>query len=239
MILVLLLVTATFRPPQPAVGDLITIEFARPVTLDRSADYEIVSQRGRTVVVRTFKPRPFAIAGTMGNVRFRNLRVPVRSVLKPGDDLAPAPLRPPRRIEPSRLPLLLTGIAAAVAAAVWYAVWRLAKRPVEVPAVYVDPAEAFRTRVLALRANPRAPMRWAALADATRAYFAATRPDVGADLTTTQFVARVADPRIAEILHQGDLEKFSPWGAMPGDFDRLADHALELAAESAPQELAA
>ena len=41
MIPILLLVTATFRPPAPTVGDLITIDFRQSVVLDRSPQYEI------------------------------------------------------------------------------------------------------------------------------------------------------------------------------------------------------
>ena len=45
----LLALTATFHPPRPTVGDLITIDFAQPVALEASSDYEIVSQRGAHV----------------------------------------------------------------------------------------------------------------------------------------------------------------------------------------------
>ena len=61
MIPILLVVTATFRPPAPTVGDLITINFQQRVTLNKSPQYEIVSQRGSKVVIRTFEPRPFPI----------------------------------------------------------------------------------------------------------------------------------------------------------------------------------
>jgi hypothetical protein len=40
--LLFLAFTATFHPPRPAVGDLITIQFAQPATLDPSPDYEVV-----------------------------------------------------------------------------------------------------------------------------------------------------------------------------------------------------
>ena len=38
-------------------------------------------------------------------------------------------------------------------------------------------------------------------------------------------------PLIAEILRQGDLEKFSPWGPRPGDLRALRKRALELIPE--------
>ena len=63
MIPILLVVTATFRPPAPTVGDLITINFQQRVTLNKSPQYEIVSQRGSRAVIRTFEPRPFTISG--------------------------------------------------------------------------------------------------------------------------------------------------------------------------------
>ena len=71
MIPILLVVTATFRPPAPTVGDLITINFQQRVTLDKSPQYEIVSQRGSRAVIRTFEPRPFTISGRVGDVLFR------------------------------------------------------------------------------------------------------------------------------------------------------------------------
>ncbi|MGZ8853661.1 MAG: hypothetical protein ACXW2X_09705, partial [Thermoanaerobaculia bacterium] len=69
MIFLFLIVTATFRPASPTVGDLITIDFAKPVVLDRSDSYEIVSQKGTVVVVRSFEPKPFALNGVAGGVR--------------------------------------------------------------------------------------------------------------------------------------------------------------------------
>ena len=80
-VLLLAAVTATFQPARPTVGDRIVIEFRAPVVLDASQDYELVQQDGNFVVVRTFRPRPFALSGTIGNVRFRGLIVPVASVL--------------------------------------------------------------------------------------------------------------------------------------------------------------
>ena len=43
---------------------------------------------------------------------------------------------------------------------------------------------------------------------------------------------------VAAILRQGDLEKFSPWGALPANFAALADRALELAPEPVLEEAA-
>jgi hypothetical protein len=230
---VLAVVTASFQPPAPKVGDLIAIEFAAPVTLDASAEYEVVSRNGNRVVVRTFVPKPFALSGVTGDVRFRNLQVPVQSVLAPNDQLAPAPLVPPRNVPYPSAPFIAIAIAALCALAAWLAVWwrsrksaaAIASQPV------LAPEERFRRAVLALREDPSQAKRWAKLADETRAYLAATRPQLRSDLTTTELVPRLQehDRIVVDILKQGDREKFSPWGAEPKDFDEVANQALELA----------
>lgn len=228
-VLLLAAVTATFQPAAPAVGDRIVVEFAAPVTLDASPDYEILQHGGNFAVVRTFRPRPFALSGTAGNVRFRNLVVPVRSVLNPNDDLKPAPLKAPRPLPYPRQPFLDIAVAAAAALVLWLAAWRLARRAQQALEVPVIPADArFR---LAVAAAKEAPERWAALADATRRYLAETRPQLGSDLTTTELVPRLREREriVREILRQGDLEKFSLHGAEPEDFDDVARRALELA----------
>jgi hypothetical protein len=38
----------------------------------------------------------------------------------------------------------------------------------------------------------------------------------------------------ASILRQGDLEKFSPWGAAPADFDEVAKRAFEIPSWAEP-----
>jgi hypothetical protein len=217
MIPILLLVTATFRPPAPTVGDLITIDFQQPVTLDRSRQYEILSQRGRRVVIRTFEPKPVAISGRVGDVLFRNMVVPVRSVLKPRDNLTPAPLKPPIAEPYPKLPFVLIGVAALLAIAAWIAVVMLEKRE-EVAVPVLPPAERFRGAIKKART-------WSQLADAVREYIDATT------LTTSEVLAKNSSALIAEILRQGDLEKFSPWGPRPGDFQALARRALELIPE--------
>lgn len=214
MIPILLLVTATFRPPAPTVGDLITIDFKQPVALDASTQYEIVSQHGSRVVVRTFEPRPFAISGRTGDVAFRNMVVPVHSVLAPKDNLTPAPLKPPLAESYPMLPFVLMGIVALMAIGVWIAVVKL-DRPAEIAEPIVPPAERFRASVAAAR-------NWSQLADAVREYLAATT------LTTTEILSRNDSKTVAEILRQGDLEKFSPWGAKPADLPGLKRRALEL-----------
>jgi len=244
MIFFLLAITATFHPAQPTVGDPITIEFRQPVALTRSPGYEIVSQQGNRVVIRTFQPKPLALSGRAGGVAFRNLILPVRSVLRPKDDLQPAPLAPPRAEPHPRIAWWLLAIAAGLAILSWAGVWlRARRRAASAVAVrQLPPRERYRAIVMTLRDDPRSAKRWAALADATRAYLAATDPDLGAELTTSELLRRgVAAPLpdqrgredvVATILHQGDLEKFSPSGAPPADFASIADRAL---AELAPE----
>ena len=236
---VLAVVSATLQPAQPKVGDLITVQFEAPVTLDASEDYEVVSRGSDRVVVRTFAPKPFALSGVTGNVRFRNLQVPVRSVLPPGDRLAPAPLVPPRPVPYPRAPFVAIGLAALAAVLSWAAVWwRTRDRAPLFPEIVLAPDERFRRAILSLRDNRSHPLRWAALADETRRYLAVTRFDFGADLTTTELVPRLteSDRVVIEILRNGDREKFSPWGAGAADFDEVANRALALVPRHEVQE---
>ncbi|HLJ75377.1 MAG TPA: hypothetical protein VKU62_12375 [Thermoanaerobaculia bacterium] len=214
--ILLFAVTATFHPPAPTVGDLITIDFQKPVALDKSPQFEIVWQRGNRAVIRTFEPKPFAIGGRTGDVVFRNMMVPVRSVLKPRDSLAPAPLKPPRAEPYPMMPFVLIGVVALLAIAAWTAVVMLAKRQKK-PERVVVPVERFRAAVARARS-------WSELADAVRNYIDATT------MTTTEVLERKPSETLGEILRQGDLEKFSPWGARPGDLRALKERALELAA---------
>ena len=242
----LLLLITTFHPARATAGDPITIEFASPTTVDPSPDYEVVSRVGNSVVIRTFVPHTITVTGRSveGPV---SVMIPIHSVLKTDDKLEPAPLKPPRPEPWPRLPFIAIGIAVLAAIASWTAVVILAKRRVPTPHIVVVPAEAFRARVLALR-KPGAPMRWAQLADAVRAYLAAVRTDLGSELTTSEVLARIEDEEqaerrrppsrrryVAEILRQGDLEKFSPWGAAPANFDDALNRALEIPSWAEPQ----
>jgi hypothetical protein len=238
MIPILLLVTASFQPPKPTVGDPITIRFEQPVSLDKSANYEIVSQKGNTVVIRTFQPMPFTISGQTGDVRFQNMIVPVHSVLKENDDMKPAGLRPPVRESYPRMPFYLIAAAALAAIAAWTAAALRREKKLKPPVPALPPDEQFRAAVRALRDGRGVQQRWSKLADALRDYLAATT-ELSHDLTTTEVLARWSGAAfVATILHQGDLEKFSPWGPAAGDFHSVATQALTLAPEPV-QEVAA
>ena len=237
---VLAVVTATFQPPQPKVGDLVTVEFAERVQLDPSETYEIVSQQERRVVIRTFEPEPFRLSGVAGDVRFRNLEIPVVSVLQENDDLTPAPLAPPRAMPYPRAPFIAIAVAALAALLAWLALWLAVKRRrAAVPAPPLAPDEQFRRAIHAIRGQPA--QRWAALADATRAYLASSRGNLPPDLTTSEVLARLRPDEsiVAVILRQGDLEKFSTRGPESRDFDAVAEEALALAAPPVVEEPAA
>jgi hypothetical protein len=224
-------VTASIHPASPKVGDLITLEFAEPVTLDPASDFEVVSREGKRVVVRTFQPKPFMLSGSVGKERFENLIVPVKSVLAPDDPMTPAPLAPPVSTPYPRAPFIAIALAAVAALAAWAAVWWRAKH-VSAPAAVqplLSPEERFRNAVLTLRHNGAHPRRWAALADETRVFLAATR-HLGTELTTSELVPRLAEhDRIAEdILRHGDYEKFAPAGTPQAEFEEVAQRALAL-----------
>ncbi|HEX6086524.1 MAG TPA: hypothetical protein VF266_18490 [Thermoanaerobaculia bacterium] len=238
MILVLALVTATLQPASPKVGDLITVTFPAPVVLDASRDFEVVSRDGNRVVVRTFQPKPFAMSGTVGGTRFRNMQVPVGSVLKRGDDLQPSPLAPPKPMPYPVRPWYAIAAAALFAIVAWAVAWWRSRERVEVVAPPVAPEDRLRAAVRALLENPSYELRWAALANETRAYLNATRPNLTGDLTTTELVPRLGDRErvIEEILRQGDLQKFSKTGAAPRDFEELAMSVLNVVTGFSPSE---
>jgi hypothetical protein len=232
----LFLLITTFEPAKPTVGDPVTITFASPTAVDPSADYEVISRRGNSVVIRTFVPHTIAVNGRSSEGPV-SVMIPIHSVLKPDDKLEPAPLKPPKPEPWPRMPFIAIGIAALAAIAAWTAVMMLAKRRVTRPRIVIIPADEFRRRVRSLRSD--APKRWAALADIVRAYLAAVRTDLGAELTTSELLSRIDHAAITQILRQGDLEKFSPWGAAPADFDSVAGHALEIPAWAEPPEIQA
>lgn len=228
----LLLLVTMFHPVRATVGDPVTIEFAAPAVVDPSPDYEVVSRAGNSVVIRTFVPHTITVTGRSAEGPV-SVVIPIYSVLKPDDKLEPAPLKPPRPEPWPRLPFAAIGLAALAAIAAWTAVVILAKRRVAKPRMVIVPAEAFRARVMALRTSDR--MRWAHLADAVRAYLAAVRADLGAELTTSELLARIEDGSVAQILRQGDLEKFSPWGAAPANFDEALKQALDIPSWAEPR----
>ncbi|MGZ7033272.1 MAG: hypothetical protein ACXVIJ_15025, partial [Thermoanaerobaculia bacterium] len=226
--ILLLAVTITFRPPTPTVGDLITVETppqSAPLVLDPSPQYEIVSRLPSSVVIRTFEPKSVVLAGTAGKETFSGIVIPVRSVLQKNDAMEPAPLIPPRQIPYPRAPSIAIAVTALVAIAAWLAVFLLAKRlaRARAPLPLLTPIERFRSEV-------NAATGWAALADATRHYLAAH--GYGPELTTRELLSRAPEeirPVLIEVLREGDLDKFSPWGSAASDFSAASARALTLA----------
>src|ERR1043165_5365484 len=159
------MISATFHPAKPTVGDLISIDFPRPVTLDTSPSFEVVSHAGKHYVIRTFEPKPITLSGVTGDVRFRNLVVPVRSVLGVKDAQTPSPLKPPHPLPSASLPLILIAAALLAAIAAWAAVWFRARKRRIVPQPVLTPAEQFRVAVEQARTSKQ---HWATLADAVR-----------------------------------------------------------------------
>ncbi len=228
----LLVLVTMFHPARATVGDPVTIEFAAPTVVDPSPDYEVVSRARNSIVIRTFVPHTITVTGHSAEGPV-SVVIPIYPVLKPDDKLEPAPLKPPVPEPWPRLPFVAIGIAALAAIAAWTAVVIVAKRRVAKPRIVIVPADAFRARVMALRKGDR--MRWANLADAVRAYLAAVHADLGAELTTSELLARIEDVSVAQILRQGDLEKFSPWGAAPANFDDALKSALAIPSWAEPQ----
>ncbi len=224
----LLAVTITFGPPTPTVGDLITVHSppdAVPIVLDPSKQYEIVSRSPNAVVIRTFEPKSIVLSGSAGKEAFSGVVIPVRSVLNKNDAMEPAPLIPPRKLPYPRAPFIAIAATALVAIAAWMAVFFLAKRLTReaAPTPVLAPVERFRAEVAASKG-------WAALADATRHYLAAN--GYGPELTTRELLSRAPEeirPILAEVLREGDLDKFSPWGSAASDFEATAVRALTLA----------
>jgi hypothetical protein len=216
------MISATFHPAKPTVGDLISIDFPQAVTLDASPSFEVVSHARQHYVIRTFEPKPIALSGVAGDVRFRNLVLPVRSVLGGKPLQTPSPLKPPHPLPSSSLPWILLGAALLAAIAAWTFVWLRARRERVIPQPILTPAEQFRASVERARTSKQ---HWASLADAVRLYLA--QRGYGAELTTSQLLPHLPheQPLIAEILRLGDYEKFSPWGAPADDFEALVSRA--------------
>jgi hypothetical protein len=232
--ILLLAVTITFRPSTPTVGDLITVQAAPQaarIVLDPSPQYEIVSRAPNAIMIRTFEAKPIVLSGRAGNEKFSGIVIPIRSVLKKNDAMEPAPLIPPRTIPYPRAPFIAITATALVAIAAWLALFFFARRRARktTPVPLLSPVQRFRAEVAASKG-------WAALADATRHYLAAN--GYGPELTTRELLSRAPEeirPILLEVLREGDLDKFSPWGSAAPDFGATAARALTLADHLEPK----
>jgi hypothetical protein len=234
---------ATHSPAAPTVGDRVAIHFEiagdEAVTLDPSPDYEIVSRSRDGAIVRAFRPQALQLRGRVvgphGAITFRRLSLPLRSVLRAGDDGKPAPLTAPVAIAPSATGWIALGVAAALALVTWLVLYRMA-RPVHIPAVAPPPApdEELRAAIAAIRGARS--LRWGALADATRRYLSRAAPQfLGSDLTTRELLGQLSSVSsspewqalVRRIVVEGDVDKFSPWGAS-AEIDAILDETLRL-----------
>jgi hypothetical protein len=259
MLLIVLLagaLRATHTPASPTVGDRVAIRFdiARDesVVLDPSPDYEVVSRSRDAVVLRAFKPQPLALSGRItgphGAVTFRRLILPMRSVLRKADDRKPAPLVPPMVVPTPQRVWIALAIAAALALLTWGVLYRVTRqRSAPVIAPPLAPEEELHLAVAAIRLQRR--LRWAALADATRRYLSRCAPaSLGSELTTRELLRHLPSVSrspewqslVGTIVTEGDLDKFSPWGAS-SDVGSILDETVRLLPQpfQAAQETAA
>ncbi len=235
----------TVAPPSPTVGDPITLQFpGGNVEIKPSEDFEVVQAKGARAVIRSFRtgqlrveyvrtePGQTAVEGVV--------EVSVASVLKPNDDLSPAPLKPPRPLPDSKLALRALGIAAAAAALAWILValaLRIRTRrelAASVPAI--DPTEEFMEALARARARHDRESQWVDLSGATRQFLSRVDPSLGRELTTTELLATMRRLGIDvatvtcvdEILHGGDWTKFSPYGAPREEISALFEKGASL-----------
>jgi hypothetical protein len=227
-----------YRPAQPRVGDPVRVTFSvgggDRIEIAPDETYEIVSATPSSVTVRSFRPGPFTLRGAVirGTEResFRGPEIRVGTVLGPQDDLKPAPLVPPKPLPASPYASRAVWGAAVFAALSWLALFALMRRrpaPSEGAALAeFDYGEVVRR----LRGRLLTQAEIAILSDATRRHLA-----LGMELTTTELLdaLRSNQPAVAaarEILCEGDLAKFSPWGSSTAGSDRLTSVAERLVA---------
>ncbi|MGH9459134.1 MAG: hypothetical protein ACRD2J_15980, partial [Thermoanaerobaculia bacterium] len=125
-------VPVEISPPEPTVGDPVSIVFPEApggtVALAESDAYEIVSQEGNRAVIRSFRPGRVVVGGVVREPErswaFPSLAIEIVSVLEGDEDLAPAPLRPPRELPPHRVAWGALAVALAAAAWLWFLVLR-------------------------------------------------------------------------------------------------------------------
>jgi hypothetical protein len=196
--------------------------------------------------MRSFRPGKVVARGTIVRdgvpMRFEGPEISIVSVLGPGDDLAPAPLIPPRPIPRSRAALPLTLAAAGAAAAAWAGlIWLLGRR-VEPSLTEVSAVERYLAFVGGFAGRPLTQQDLIALADGGRDFLARIDAGrMGRELTTTELLSILAARGVAppvlesirEVLHEGDLAKFSPWGSPLAGTEAVFEPARKVAGVAA------
>ena len=216
-------------PATPTVGDLITLQFPLPadhvLTLDPSEEYELVEIDGTRAVIRSFRPGPLTVVARTAREgeepRAYSAQIEIASVLAPNDSLEPAPLAPAQPLPGERLPWLVIGGAGVAAAMAWIALLlAVRRRGEERPVAELPPDEAFERELARIRALHDPAAQWIALGEATRSFFARTRPELGRELTSREMVevmhARRVDgttaTQVERVLRSADRTKFSTLG---------------------------
>lgn len=237
-------------PKAPTVGDLIRLEFATGsggrALLDPAPEFEIVSQRGGEVVIRSFRPGPLALTGRLLSggraIEFRNLAIEIHSVLAPGDALRPAPLRPPLPLPHDRRVEEWLGAIAAAAALLWIGVFFRHRRRTRAEAAPPLPAREEFIEAIERARKEESDDFLLILSDAVRRYFARTDDRLGRELTRTEFLEAIGRiipaeqiPIVSSVLSQADWLKFSGSRTVPADRN-LIDRALELLPVAATDE---
>lgn len=232
-----------YEPAAPTVGDSVRIEYTieegSRIVPDVRPEYEIVSVEGGTLVVRSFRPGNFTVTGSVErdgvSEAFRGPGIEVRSVLGENDNLEPAPVKPPILHPPQQLPRIMIASAAAAALLAWAAVLLLKTRDETLPAPLPGMDDRFLAALETLRRRPFNQEAVAEVAQLTRDFLARRDPALSRELTTTELVARLLespDARLAapvkDVLREGDLAKFSPWGSRFEGMPALVDRAKEL-----------
>ena len=231
---------ANYQPAEPRVGDPVKVTYdvasGQSVEVAAGEAYEVISRSADGAVVRSFRPGPFVIQGTLrdasGQTPLRGPEIKVGSVLGPEDDLKPAPLIPPKPIpRPAYVKQLVWG-AAGFAALAWIALLALAKfRRARPAGAEIESDFDYGALVRQLRGRALTQPDIARLADATRRHLA-----LGMELTTSELLDSISSderraPAAREILRHGDLAKFAPWGSPEAGSDRLAVAAETLIAK--------
>lgn len=233
-----------YEPAAPTVGDPVRIEYqivpGARIVPDVSSAYEIVSADGSTMIVRSFRPGPLTVAGSVerdGGIRepFRGPTIEVRSVLAEDDELQPAPLKPPVAPPAEKFPSVAIACAAGAALLAWAGVllWKVK----DGPDTSLPPGleQTFRARLSALRLRPFEQEAVAEVAELTREFLARHDPAYARELTSTELISRLRESPdfrfagpVTDVLREGDLAKFSPWGSHYDGMGPLVDRAEEL-----------
>lgn len=239
-----------YSPAKPTVGDPVTITFPADITrvnLSASETFEAVRGAGNQIVVRSFRPGPLEIEGTLlrgeTHTAFR-MALLIASVLQADDSLEPAALKPPRPLDPNRSATIALAAAAAAAVLSWLAavlLWR--QRREAAPVRRLGAAEEFR---IALGRAARAAdgnAKAIALAEAIRAYLARISGRYGRELTTFELLRALPPAEsagvIRDVLMDADLAKFSPWGASRRDYREMVERLARIPQQLEPRKEAA